>query len=361
MALSMIPKVGPVSARALVSYCGGVDAVFRASKRELLRVPGIGPELANAVLDPACLTAAERQLAWAEKEGVQCIFYLDKNYPQRLRHFEDAPVMLFQNGPANLNHPRIVSIVGTRTPTERGRELTRKLVEELAAYEVLVVSGMAFGVDIAAHRASIEAEVPTVAVLAHGLHAMYPPTHLPVARAMCAAGGAVVSEHPLGTDARKEFFPMRNRIIAGLCDALVVVETDQRGGSMISAQYANDYQKDVFAMPGRPGDTKSRGCNLLIKTHRAALLESASDLADLLRWELPGTAPRGGAQRQLFAELSEEEAELVQLLKDREGVSLDELLVRSKRTASVISALLLELEFKGVVRALPGKIYSLVL
>jgi DNA processing protein len=362
IALSLIPKVGPITARRLLSHFGDPESIFRAKPRELLRLPGIGPETVAAIRDPALLDSAARQLEWAETLGVVRTTCLDDDYPQRLRPFDDAPFILYRLGEVALDHPRVVSIVGTRTPTERGRAFVQRLVEDLSPYQVLIVSGMALGIDIAAHRASHERGIPTLGVMAHGLHTVFPPGHLAFAETLCTSGGGgLLSEFPLGTLPRKEFFPLRNRIVAALADAVVVVESNVRGGSMITAQLANDYQKDVFAVPGRPEDAKSAGCNLLVKTHRAALLESAADLVECLRWSLPGQSPRPTrVQPQLFPELPSAASELLDQLRERGPLSLDELLRRGDHSASALSALLLELEFKGLVKALPGKMFALV-
>ncbi|MCB9274468.1 MAG: DNA-protecting protein DprA [Lewinellaceae bacterium] len=357
IALTLIPQVGPVTARNLVSYCGGARAVFEANGRELQKIPGIGPAIARNILSREALERAEQEIAFLEEHQIQALFYLDDAYPRRLRNFPDSPPILYYKGQANLNTERIAGIVGTRRPTPQGIRACEEMVEGLLPYGVTIVSGLAYGVDITAHRKCLELDVPTVGVLGHGLQQVYPPQHLSVARAMVHSGG-LLSEYPSHTQPDREHFPMRNRIIAGLCDALIVVETQRRGGSMITAQMANEYNKDVFAIPGRVKDPYSEGCNNLIKTHRAALVESAADVAYLMRWdELDSTR---AVQQQLFVELSEEEKIVVDLLSSGSGESIDFLATASGKLNSELAGILLELEFKGLIRALPGKRFILV-
>jgi DNA processing protein len=355
IALTLIPKVGCVLARNLVSYCGGVEEVFKAKKSELIKIPNIGEQLAKSILGSEVMLKAEAEIKFLDRYGIQSHFYLDKNYPSRLKHYDDMPVMLYYKGNAPLNHGRIVSIVGTRTPTEQGKLFTKQLIEDLQKYNVLIASGLAYGIDGAAHRACVEHKVPTIGVLGHGLKTVYPPEHNDLAKEMVTNGG-LLTEHCSETEIRREHFPMRNRIIAAMCDAVVVVETGIKGGSMISAYQANEYNKDVFAVPGRLKDPFSKGCNHLIKTHKASLLESADDIAYLLRWDK--TKPT--VQAQLFVELSTEEQEVYNILKTREVSHLEQLIAESGKSTSVINVLLLEMEFKGVIKSLAGRRFIVV-
>jgi DNA processing protein len=355
--LTLIPQVGPVMARTLVSYCGGPREVFAASRKELLRVPGIGTQLASNILSQAPLEAAEQELEFIEAHGIEGLFYLDEGYPRRLRPYADSPVMLYYKGNAPLNAERVVAIVGTRRPTPHGLRACEELVEGLLPYGVTVVSGLAYGIDVTAHRKCVELGIPTIGVLGHGLKYIYPPQHYSVAQAMLNQGG-VLSEFPGRTEPEREHFPMRNRIIAGLCDALIVVETARKGGSMISADVANTYNKDVFAVPGRIKDPFSEGCNLLIKSHRAALAESAADIAYVMRWDELDSAK--GIQQQLFVEMTEAEKKIVDLLREKGELAIDHLAVACGTANSELASLLLGLEFKGVVRTLPGKRYILM-
>lgn len=355
--ITRIPLVGAITARNLISYCGGPRAVFEARKRELLRVPGVGEQTATSIIRQQALLEAEAEIEFLEQYDVQPLFYLDPEYPRRLRHYPDSPVMLYYRGNAGLDAARIVAVVGTRRPTVQGRAFCEKLIEELKPYGPLIISGLAYGIDITAHRRCLETELPTVGVLGHGLRRIYPAQHFKIAQEMCQCGG-LLTEYLSRTEPEREHFPMRNRIIAGLCDALVVVETARRGGSMISAELANSYHKDVFAVPGRVQDRQSEGCNLLIKSHKAALLESAEDLAYVMGWEKAGR--QKAIQTSLFHELSEAEKLVVDLLRETEFAGIDQLTLGAGKSNSEMAALLLNLEFKGLVKSLPGKRYALI-
>lgn len=355
--LTQIAGVGPILARQLVAYCGSARAVFEARKKELLAIPGIGDFTARNILAKEALKTAERECLFVEKHQIKCLFYLHRDYPAKLNNLPDAPVMLYYRGEASLNHPRMVAVVGTRRPSPQGLKACADLVEELASYQVQVISGLAYGIDICAHRQCLESNIPTIGVLGHGLDRIYPAQHRTVADKMSRKGG-LLTEFISSTLPEREHFPMRNRIVAGLCDALVVVETARKGGSMITACMANDYHKDVFAYPGRATDANARGCNLLIKSHRAALLEQASDIAYVMRWEeARQSTPQ---QKQLFIELSEEEKLIVNLLKEHEDISIDHLTFTTQLKGSTLASLLLNLEFKGMIKTLPGKRYTLI-
>ncbi|AEE52073.1 DNA-processing protein DprA [Haliscomenobacter hydrossis] len=357
IALTKIPKVGPVTARTLVSYCGSPQEVFLSSTKSLLKIPGIGGQLTQQIKSEEPLRAAEKELLHLEKQNIAALFYLDEHYPSRLKHYPDSPLIVYHKGSSNLNASRIVAIVGTRKPTVQGTTFCEEFLEQIAPYEPLIISGLAYGIDICAHRKALELKLPTVGVLAHGLAHLYPPTHRSVAQRMLENGG-IITEYGFETNAEKEHFPLRNRIIAGMCDALLVVETARYGGSIITANFANEYNKDVFAVPGRVKDPFSAGCNELIKNNQAHLLESAEDLVRMLRWDLG--AFRYGVQQQLFTELSVEEKNIVNLLRHDEEKDIDALTYLSQKSNSEMATLLLELEFKGVIRALPGKRYVLV-
>ncbi|MCB0632037.1 MAG: DNA-processing protein DprA [Saprospiraceae bacterium] len=355
--LTQLPLVGPVNARQLIAYCGSARDVFTARKKELLLIPGIGEQIARSILEQDVLQIAERELHFIEQHQIQALFYLHKDYPARLRAYNDAPVLLYYQGNAGLDHPRTVAIVGTRKPSIQGLQSCEALVEGLRAYDVQIISGLAYGVDICAHRACLAAGVPTLGVLGHGLARIYPAGHRTVARQMCEQGG-LLSEYTSITQPEREHFPMRNRIVAGLCDALIVVETARKGGSMITANFANDYNKDVFAFPGRRNDPHSEGCNLLIKSHRAALIESAEDIAYVMRWE--ENDQNRPIQTQLFIELSTEEKLIVDLLREQDTVGIDRLTLATQLKGSTLATLLLNLEFKGMIKTLPGKRYALI-
>lgn len=355
IAITKIPKVGPVTARNLISYCGGVDEVFKAKKKTLEKIPSIGPKLASVILKKEYFEIAEKELLFLEKKEISPLFFLDDAYPRRLKHYDDAPVMLYYKGTADLNHPRIVAIVGTRKPSKMSTIICEELVEELKAYNVLVVSGLAYGIDATAHKKCLSLEMDTVGVLGHGLNKIYPAQHRQLAEKMLHQGGLLTEfTSEMGPDAGH--FPMRNRIVAGMCDALVVVETGKKGGSMITAQYANEYSKDVFAIPGRINDAHAEGCNLLIKSHRAALIDSAADIGYILRWD--ETNQKEGAS--IVIDMTEAEAQIASCMQLSEDIGIDELTIASKFSPNEVASCLLTMEFKGLVRALPGKRYLLI-
>lgn len=357
IAITKIPKVGAKNARNLISYCGGVEAVFNASKKELLKIPGIGEHTVKCIINQDVLSIAEKEISFIEKHDIQPLFYLDKNYPARLKHFGDSPIMLYYKGNADLNHGRVISVVGTRKPTVQGIAQCEELIEGLKPYNPLIISGLAYGVDVTAHRKCLEVGIETIGVIGHGFNQIYPPQHRNVAQKMINQGG-LLTEYTSDLGVEQAHFPMRNRIIAGLCDALVVVETKNSGGSMISANIANSYNRDVFAIPGRVKDKSSQGCNKLIKSHKAALLESAEDIAYVMRWEKEDTQRH--IQKQLFVELSEQEQKIVSLLRSADNISIDRITYEYNYTTSEVAAILLELELKGLVRPQPGSIFVLV-
>lgn len=359
IALTQLPQVGAITAKTLVSYCGSAEAVFRATRKELLKIPGIGPGIADSISQASGLKQAEQELRFLEQYDVEALFYTDERYPTRLRQNADSPALLYFKGSAVdlLNARRIVAVVGTRQPTEYGRAVCEELVEGLQAYDAVLVSGLAFGIDITAHRKASALDIPNIAVLGHGLSKVYPAQHRSAALKLTENGG-LLTEYTHQTGPDREHFPMRNRIIAGLCDALLVVETASSGGSMITAELASQYERDIFAVPGRLRDPKSAGCNKLIRTHRARLTESAADIAAGLGWNETGKPQ--SIQAQLFLDLNPAETELIELIRQRPQIPIDELSVSAQRPPGELASLLLGLEFKGVVRTLPGKRYVVV-
>lgn len=356
IALTLVPKVGPITARQLLSYAGSPEEVFRCSKKILMRIPGIGPAIADSICSHSVLHQAEKELQILTSHGIKPVFITDEAYPGRLRHFPDSPLLLFFQGSADLNPLRCISVIGTRKPTPYGMAFCEELLHGLWAFSPTIVSGLAYGIDITAHRKAIELGLPTIGVMAHGHGHFYPPDHRPVGRRMLENGG-LMSEYTFHTSAAKEYFPLRNRIVAGICDALIVVETGTEGGSMITAQFANDYNKDVFAVPGRAKDPGSAGCNLLIKTHRAHLLESPEDLVQAMSWDQDQR--RVGVQQLLFGTLEPEEKKIVDLLRQKKEAAVDDLVFGTGNTPGTVAALLLDLELKGILKSLPGKRYAL--
>ncbi len=361
IALSLLPGIGPVLARVLVSYCGGVKEIFEMRKSQLERIPGIGREKANSIHANDILSRADKELAFVRRNNIKVLFYLDKEYPARLKNCEDAPILLYFKGNCNLNSDRVVAIVGTRQYSPYGRELTEKLVEDFLKYDVAIVSGLAYGIDIIAHRAATLHHIPTVAVTAHGLDRIYPSAHSATADKMLNHGG-VLTEYLSGTVPDRENFPARNRIVAGMCDATIVIESAIRGGALITAEIANGYNRDVFAFPGRVQDVFSQGCHQLVRENKATLVTSADDIARAMNWDLEEEEKVKKIKKQLnlFLELNEEEMALIEILKKDGIVPIDALSIKSNMPVSKVSSLLLKLEFAGVLRSLPGKVYELI-
>ena len=356
IALTLVPQVGSVTAKVLISYCGSAEAVFHAPRKELVKIPGIGPVTADYLLSSKPLQLAGQELLFLEQHGVEALFYTHERYPARLKQCHDCPPMIYFKGssPDLLSARRIVAIVGTRQPTEYGKALCEELVEDLKAYNAVVVSGLAFGIDITAHRKACALDIPNIGVLGHGLSNIYPSQHRSTALKMLENGG-LVTEYTHETKPDREHFPMRNRIIAGLCDALVVVETAVSGGSMISAELAGQYERDIFAVPGRVRDLKSAGCNLLIKKEEAKLAESAADIAAALRWdEMDKQKP---LQTQLFLDLNPAENNILNIIREQPEIPIDQLTLAAKLPPGELASVILGLEFKGVIRTLPGKRY----
>jgi len=358
IALSMLKGIGPVNARNLVAYCGGVEPIFtdKKLKNTLEKVPGIGPKLITSITDKKVIPAAEKEVEYMRKHKLRALFYLDPEYPRRLKQAEDAPVIMFVSGRADLDAEHMVSIVGTRTPTEQGKRLCVELVEGLKECKATIVSGLAYGIDIVAHRTALKNDMPTIGCVAHGLDKLYPAEHAAIAKEMVKQG-ALVSELPSGSPFAPGNFPARNRVIAGLSDCTIVVESGPKGGSLITTDIASSYDREVFAYPGRPTDPRSEGCNKLIQQNKAALITNAKDVITMMEW-LP-KKKKAPVQAALFADLLPDEQTLVDIIKAQGSAHIDELCVKSKWAQGKVSGLLLNMEFNGVVRSLPGKVYQL--
>lgn len=356
LAFNFIKGIGAVNTKNLISHCGGIKEVFYASKRQLLQVPGIASTKADIILNSAALYEAEKEYERVIKNKIGVHFYLDENYPEKLKHYEDAPVLLYSLGNIDFSDKKIVAIVGTRKVTDYGSILCERIIEGLKPYNILIVSGMAYGVDTVAHKKAVEQEIPTIGILGHGMDTLYPISNRKLAQNMMATGG-LMSEFSLGTKPDRENFPKRNRIIAALADVVLIVESAESGGSMITAEYANNYFKDVFAIPGRADDEFSVGCNNLIKQHKAHLCTSAADIADTLRWSADSTTSQ---QMLLPLEgLDENETMVYDILKENPNSGLDTLHYQSKIPLTNLTSILLTLEFKGILKSLPGKKYIL--
>jgi DNA processing protein len=356
IAISLLPSIGDILAKRLVSYCGSAEAVFKEKKTILEKIPGIGNFHANAVINHAVFARAEEEITFIEKNNITPVFYLDKEYPKRLTHCEDSPVLLYFKGNCNFNSEKVISIVGTREATEYGKQLCERLISDLAVHQPIIVSGLAYGIDICAHKAALDNGLSTVCGLAHGLDKIYPPLHRSTAEKMLEHGGWL-TDFMSNVKPDRENFPRRNRIVAGMSDATIVIESKVGGGSLITADIANSYNRDVFAFPGRVDDECSVGCNNLIKQNKAALIQSAADIVYIMGWEQKkNNAP---IQKQLFVELNKEEEVVVNVIKEKTSITIDDLCLICKMPMSKVSGLLLTLEFSGIVKSLPGKMYRL--
>jgi len=345
IAISLIPGIGPITARTLIAYTGSAENAIHEKEKSLLKIPGIGEINAQriAAAQNDALNQAKREIDFISKHQIQTFFYLDDDYPVRLKGCSDAPIIFYYKGNADLNESRIISVVGTRNATSYGKEICDEMIRKFSEqnYRVMVVSGLAYGIDVQAHKSCLKYNVPTIGVMAHGLDIMYPSLHSSIAHKMLENGG-LLSDFPSETKIDRQNFLRRNRIIAGLADATIIVESAEKGGALVTADIANSYNRDVFAFPGRSSDIYSRGCNKIIKFNEAVFKTSASRVV----------------QTSLFVELTSEEQKLVDILRNGEYF-VDEITFETKLPMSKVSALLLGLEFKGLVISLPGKMYRL--
>ncbi len=357
IALTLVPNIGSVRAKVLSEHFGSAQQIFSSSVKELAHVDGFGITRAKSVKDFVDFSRAEEEVAFIEKFKITPLFITDGAYPKRLLNCYDPPTLLYYRGNADLNTSRVLAIVGTRTHTEYGRQVTEQLIEQLAAENILIVSGLAFGIDAIAHKAALKNNLKTVGVVAHGLDRIYPTQHKSVAKEMVQHGG-ILTEFLSFTKPDRHNFPSRNRVVAGMCDATVIIETHLKGGSLITAELANGYNRDVFAIPGKTTDTKSAGCNHLIKNDKAILLTDAAQLLETLGWQQQKVKPR--QQKELFISLTPDEQKLIDILKQRDNVHIDELYLKSGLNSSTVAAATLSLEFQNVIASLPGKMYKLL-
>lgn len=357
IALTLVPNIGDVRAKALLEHFGEAEKIFKAAKSSLENIEGIGTIAANAIRYFSDFKIIEDEIAFIEKNKITPLFITDENYPKRLLNCYDSPTMLYYKGNADLNCSKIISVVGTRTNSDYGKNICEKLLEDLAAENVLVLSGLAFGIDSIAHKAALKNKLKTVGVMAHGLDKIYPAQNKMLATEMLQQGG-LLTDFMSGTNPDRQNFPRRNRIVAGMCDALVVIESSAKGGSLITAELANSYNKDVFAIPGRVTDSRSEGCNYIIKNNKALLITNADDLMHIMNWKAEPKKVK--KQRELFIELTAEEKIIIDILQQQESIHIDELYHKSKLSSSAVAQALLMLEMQTVVASLPGKIYKLV-
>ena len=360
LALHFIDGVGSYLIKQLVSYCGSAEQVFKTPKGKLLKIPGIGAKTAEFVRTASPHHLAEKEFRKAEKEEVDLLFFTDKQFPSRLKTIEDAPSLLYLKGNINLQQAKTVGIVGTRQATAYGKEMVEKIITELVPHQPIIISGLAYGIDIHAHKQAIKNNLPTIGVMGSGMDIIYPAVHKETAKKMQDLGGLITENH-FGTKPDAHNFPARNRIIAGLSDALIVIEAAEKGGALITAEIANSYNKDVFAVPGNIGQTYSEGCNKLIRTNKANLLTCVKDLEYIMNW----TIEQGiGSSKPLTlfdaTEFEPNEQKIIQLLREKNGpLTIDELSWKSKIQPSELASILLGLEFKNIIQSLPGKMYKL--
>ena len=351
IAISRIKGVGDITAKKLISHCGSANLVFKENKKSLESIPNINKKIIELINDPESLKRAEKEIRFMEKNNVNHLFYTDKNYPSNLKLCMDAPVNLFYKGSVNWNNQRFVSIVGTRKCTQFGKEFTENIVSELSKYNVVIVSGLAFGIDIASHKAALNNNMQTVSVLAHGLDRVYPSPHAKYTKEIIE-NGALLTDYISETKPERQNFPSRNRIVAGLSEATIVVESSKKGGSLITADIANSYNRDVFAVPGKPKSKQSEGCNHL-KSHQAILLDSVIDIVKNLNWDVQEKSD----QQTIFTNLSDEDLKLINVL-NTESLHVDELKKKLNWDSSKVAKHLLQMEFENLIVSLPGKIYK---
>lgn len=362
IALTLIPGVGHIWAKKLVDEMGSATDVFRLRAELPDRLPEVNRRIVDVLDAPQALARAEEEYTFAVKNQIHCLTYNDEAYPSRLRECPDAPVVLFFKGNTDLNAYHVINMVGTRNATDYGKQICIRFLQELHELcpEVLVVSGLAYGIDIHAHRAALANSFATVGVLAHGLDRIYPSVHRKTAVDMLAHGG-LLTEFLTGTEPDRFNFVSRNRIVAGMSDATIVVESAAKGGSLITAELAEGYQRDCFAFPGHVTDEYSQGCNQLIRDNKAMLIQSAEDLVKAMGWDVESQCRKpDGVQRCLFLDLSEEEQRVVNLLDKRGELHINTLVVETELPVHKMNALLFELEMKGVVRVLVGGVYQLL-
>lgn len=357
LALTRVPNIGHVQAKTLTEYFGSAAAVFKASQQQLERVEGVGTIRARSIKEFRNFSEAEKEIEFIRKYGIQPLHFTDKDYPKRLLNCYDPPTLLFYKGNTSLNASRLVAIVGTRNNTEYGKSFTEKLVKSLAELDCVVVSGLAFGIDAVAHKCAVKLQIPTIGVVGHGLDTIYPGEHASLAKQMLKNGG-ILTEFPSRTKPDKYNFPSRNRVVAGITDATIIVESGIKGGSIITAEMASDYHRDVFAVPGRAIDAKSAGCNELIRNNRAAMLTDPEQFGEAMGWTLSKKAEKT-VQKEMFIELNEEEKKIMETLRNHGHVNIDDLKFQLGMSNSTLAAILLQLEMQGLLKVLPGNQYAL--
>lgn len=358
LALTRVPNLGAISAKRLIQYVGTPEGVFKEKKSNLLRVKGIGSFKLRDLANKELLIMAEKEIEFMDQNSISCSYFQDSDYPEKLKHCTDGPVLLFHQGNLKMNSERIISVVGTRNITSYGIMLCNRIIEELIPFDPVIVSGLAYGVDITAHKAAINNGLQTIACLAHGLNTVYPKVHIKHLQGIKENGGLLTEFWSTDAFDRNNFL-QRNRIIAGISEATIVIQSAEKGGSLVTADIANSYNRDVFAVPGRVTDTQSQGCHNLIKSQKAHILTCAADLVYMMGWEIK-EVEKAQNQMNLFNILKDDEKVVFNYLKSREKCLLDKIALSCNFPTSKTATLLLSMELKGVVRPLPGKLFQLI-
>lgn len=358
LALMKVEGVGDIMAKKLITHCGSAQAVLEQKRSRLTAIDGVGEMLFKNLQDSSIFKLAEAKMKFIQQAGINYHAYFESGYPERLKHCIDGPVILFSSGNINFEDRKTISIVGTRQMTSYGADFCRKLIEDLAPLNPIIVSGFAYGVDIFAHTVAMDQNLQTVGVVAHGLNQVYPKVHKKYVAKMEENGG-FMTEFWSTSNPDKENFVKRNRIVAGISEATVIIESADRGGSLITANVANDYNRDVFAVPGRITDKYSQGCNDLIKSQRANLLTGAADLIYILNWQLEDKKTKP-VQKQLFVTLEPEEQKVYDYLQKNGKELMDIIALYCEMPVYKLSSLLLTMELKGVIRPLPGKLFEAI-
>lgn len=357
IALTLLSGVGSKRARILINHFNDLDQFFSEKRLNIAKMQGVSAQTISFQLRTQALLEAEKVMEKMHHVGATSVFFTDENYPRRLKTCDDAPLLLYYKGNIDWNPEKTIAVVGTRHATDYGKMLTHELIENLGPHQPTIVSGMAYGIDILAHRFALKNKLPTWGVLGHGIDMIYPTIHKKTSDLMLDQGGLISEFYP-GVQPKPDHFPMRNRIVAGLADATIVVESGATGGSLITAQLANDYNRDVFSFPGDTTRPYSKGCLQLIRENKAHLVTCAADVIKLLGWE-KATA-KAPVQRQLFQDINPKEEKIIAVLKEKAALTVDSLCFLMELSQSELANDLLQLEFKGLVRTMPGRRYALV-
>lgn len=358
LALQNVAKIGDITAKKLIGHCGSAEAIFKEKKRNLLAIDGIGSTTISDLFGTYHLEAAEKELKFIKEHDIDCSYFMDGNYPERLKHCIDGPILLFQSGNIDLKNKRIISIVGTRKITTYGMAFCEQLMEQLAHFNPIIVSGFAYGTDITAQKAAVKHNLQTIGCLAHGLNQFYPAVHKKYVADIEKHGGFMTDFWSTSNPDRENFLK-RNRIIAGLSEATIVIESAEKGGSLVTADIANSYNRDVFAVPGRITDTQSIGCNNLIKFQKAHVLSNPMDVPYILNWDV-ADKQTPAIQKQLFVELDDQEKVIYKYLQDNDKQTLDIIAIECQLPIFKVAGVLLNMELKGVIRPLPGKLFEVI-